>query len=39
MEKKPVVIAFHEAQQEVRSHQRLAAPRFWAGWSIVGDPD
>jgi Tfp pilus assembly protein PilF len=39
MEKKPVVTAFHEAQQEVRSNPRFAAPRFWAGWSIVGDPD
>jgi CHAT domain-containing protein len=37
-EKKPVVTAFHEAQDDVRRDPRYRVPRFWAGWSIVGDP-
>jgi CHAT domain-containing protein len=38
VEKKPLLIAFHEAQDRLRANPRFKAPRFWAGWSIV-DPD
>ncbi|HKS24257.1 MAG TPA: CHAT domain-containing protein [Thermoanaerobaculia bacterium] len=38
VERKPLLQAFHEAQDAVRATDRFATPRFWAGWSIV-DPD
>jgi len=37
-EKKPLLQAFHEAQETVRRIDRFRAPRFWAGWSII-DPE
>src|SRR5262249_42551084 len=38
IENKPLLIAFHEAQDSLRANPRFRAPRFWAGWSIV-DPE
>lgn len=31
-----VVRALHKAQEQVRTNAKFAAPRFWAGWVIVG---
>jgi len=37
LEKKSSVVgALHHAQQKVRSDVRFGAPKFWAGWVVVG---
>jgi CHAT domain-containing protein len=33
----PVIVAFHEAQNRVRKDPRFRAPRYWAGWSLIGE--
>jgi CHAT domain-containing protein/tetratricopeptide (TPR) repeat protein len=35
---KPLLQAFHEAQESVRQVEGMEDPKFWAGWSVV-DPE